>query len=240
MNRVVTLALTLALVAPAFAQKAPKAEQIVDRSVQVMGGAAWEKLQSFVATGTISLPAQSIKGSVVMSAKAPNKLSMKQTIDGVGESLSAFDGTVGWSKDAFQGLRTLTGAELAQLKSQATQALRPGQWRQLYTKTELQGTVKVGGSPAYKIRLTPKTGSPETQYFDVKSGLPVRTDQVVESPQGKIAIETYPSDYRTVGGVKIPFKMRQVMGPTEAILVMTEVKPNATIEDSVFAQPKAK
>ena len=33
------------------------------------------------------------------------------------------------------------GVELAQLKSQATQALRPGLWRQLYSKTELQGTV---------------------------------------------------------------------------------------------------
>ena len=240
MNRVVTLALALALVVPASAQKAPTADQIVDRSVQVMGGAAWDKLQSFVATGTISLPAQSIKGTVTMTAKAPNKLAVKQVIDSAGETLSGYDGSVGWSKDAFQGLRTLSGVELAQLKSQATQALRPGLWRQLYSKTELQGTVKVGGSPAYKVKMTPKQGDPETQYFDVKSGLPVRTDQVIVSPQGKIAVESYPSDYRTVRGVKIPYKLRQVVGPTEALLQISEIKANAPVEDSVFAQPKAK
>lgn len=244
MTRFLAPVLLLALASPVLAQKKapvakkPSADQILDRFAQVSGGAAWEKLNSFTAKGTINLPAQSIKGTVEISAKAPNKMRMVQTIQGVGETTGGYDGTEGWSKDPFSGLRTLAGVELAQLQTQATLSLRPSQWRKVYTKTELLGTTKVGGAPAYKVRLTPKAGNPETQYFDVKTGLQVRSDQVSESPQGKIPVEIYMSDYRTVGGVKIAFKTRQVASVAEAVILLTDVKANVELDDASFAKPK--
>lgn len=244
MTRLLAPLLLVALASPVLAQKAapvakkPTADQILDRYALVTGGPAWEKLTSFTAKGTVSLPAQSIKGTVEINAKAPNKIAVKQAIGGVGETLSGFDGKEGWSKDPFSGLRVLSGAELSQLEAQATLSLRPTQWRKQYAKAELLGTTKVGGAPAYKVRLTPKVGSPETQYFDVKTGLQVRSDQVAETPQGKIPVEGYLSDYRTVAGVKIPFKTRQVASTTEAVIQFTEVKTNIALDDTLFAKPK--
>ncbi|MBB6049378.1 hypothetical protein [Armatimonas rosea] len=239
MNRYGFLLLAAACAAPVVAQAPkPTGAQILDKNVTASGGAAWQAVQSFTAKGTVTVAAQSISGTVEVYAKAPNKFAMKQSIKGVGDSSSAFDGTVGWSKDGFSGLRELKGGELAALKAQSSLSLRPSLWKTVYSSAALIGTVKVNGAPAYKVKLTPKVGNPETQYFDVKTGLQVRSDQVVESPQGKIAVESYLSDYRTVGGIKMPFKTRQLVGQAEIVIQFTEVKVNATPEDSVFAKPK--
>nr|WP_309685455.1 hypothetical protein [Armatimonas sp.] len=239
MNRYGFLLLTALCITSVMAQAPkPTGASLMDKYVASIGGAAWLKVQNFTAKGTISIPAQSITGMVEVFAKAPNQFAMKQNIKGVGESSSGFDGAIGWSKDPFSGLRVLGGAELAALKAQSSLSLRPAQWKGVYASAVLSGTVKVNGAPAYKVKLTPKSGNPETQYFDVKTGLQVRSDQVVESPQGKIAVESYLSDYRTVNGVKIPFKTRQLVGQAEVIIQFSELKVNTTVDDASFAKPK--
>ena len=239
MNRYSLLLLAALCVAPATAQAPkPTGAALMDKYVSVSGGAAWLKVMNFTAKGTVSIPAQSITGTVEIYAKAPDKFAMKQNIKGVGESSSGLDGATAWSKDPFSGLRALSGAELAALKAQATLSLRPAQWKSVYSSATLAGTVKVNGLPAYKVKLVPKSGDPETQYFDVKTGLQVRSDQTVTSPQGKIAVEAYLSDYRSVNGVKIPFKTRQLVGQAEVILQFSELKINTTVDDASFAKPK--
>lgn len=239
MNRYAFLLLTVACAAPVVAQ-APKltGAQILDKNVAASGGAAWQSVQGFTAKGTISAPAQSISGTLEIFAKAPNKFALNSKIKGAGDNNTGFDGTVGWSKDTAMGLRTLSGGELATLKNQAVLALRPALWKSVYTSATLLGTVKVNGAPAYRVKLTPKTGNPETQYFDVKTGLQVRSDQVLETPQGKIPVETYVSDYRTVNGIKMAFKTRQLVGAAEIIMQLSDVKLNTAIDDTVFAKPK--
>ena len=239
MNRYYAFTLATLAALPALAQAPkPTAAQILDKNVTASGGAAWQSVQSYVAQGTVSVVAQSIKGTVKVQAKAPNKIAIEQKITGVGDSLMGFNGTTGWSKDISFGLRDLSGPELAALKAQAALALRPASWKSVYTSATLVGTVKVNGAAAYRVKLTPKVGSPETQYFDVKTGLQVRADQVSETPQGKIPVESYPSDYRTVGGVKIPFKTRLLANNVEIIMQFTDVKINVPLEDSGFAKPK--
>jgi outer membrane lipoprotein-sorting protein len=239
MNRYFAFTLATLVALPALAQAPkPTAAQILDKNVAASGGAAWLKVQSYVAQGTISVVAQSIKGTVKVQTQAPNKIAIAQNVEGAGNSLMGFDGTKGWSKDTALGLRDLSGPELGALKAQAALSLRPASWRSVYTSTTLVGTVKVNGAPAYRVKLTPKVGSPETQYFDVKTGLQVRADQVSETPQGKIPTESYPSDYRMVNGVKIPFKTRLLANNVEIIMQFTDVKINASVDDSAFAKPK--
>ncbi|MCX6366008.1 MAG: hypothetical protein NTX57_04795 [Armatimonadetes bacterium] len=239
MNRYGLLTLT-ALCAVSASAQAPKptGAALMDKAVTVIGGAAWLKVQSFTSKGTVSVPAQGISGTMEIQAQAPNKFVMKQSLKGMGDSSSAFDGTVGWSKDPFTGLRTLAGAELASLKAQSALSIRPADWKSVYSKAEVLGTVKVAGAPAYRVRLTPKVGNPETQYFDVKTGLQVRSDQTLETPNGKIAVESYFSDYRTVSGIKMAHKIRQLAGPTEVVILLSDVKINAPVEASAFAKPK--
>lgn len=217
------------------------AEQIIEDSIKASGGrAALAKIKTTVTEGTLSLPAQGINGTMAVQYKAPGKYRMSQTIQGIGETTSAFDGKVAWSKDPINGLRVLSGAELEQAKRGAEGTTNPlVQWKQLYKKWEVLGVRPVGTAKAYAVRLTPKVGKPAVQYFDTKTGLLVRMDQVLDTPNGQIASETYLSDYRTLDGIKTPFKVRSVIGGglAEVLMTFTSVKNNVPVDDSVFAKP---
>jgi hypothetical protein len=225
---------------PAPAEKPTlTAAQILDRSQAAMGGsAAMAKIKSQTARGTLTVSANNLTGTFEIKAKNPNKFVMTQNISGIGASATGFDGKVGWSKDPIQGLRTLAGAELRQLREQAQLQSNPASWKTLYTKQEVLGFSTVGGAKAYRVRVTPKEGDPQVLYYDAKTFLLVRIDATVAAPTGKVPVESYLTNYKTIDGVKNAMTMRQVvMGTAEVILTTTETKNNVAIPDSVFAKP---
>jgi hypothetical protein len=87
------------------------------------------------------------------------------------------------------------------------------------------------------VVATPATGDPEKLYFAVDSGLLVRIDTDNDTPQGKMSFATYVSDYKEVDGIKIAHTLRQVSSAFTAVIKMSEVKHNITIEDAKFAKP---
>lgn len=227
---------------PAVAQGAkealPSGDSIMKKYVDAIGGAAWAKINTMTGSGTVSVASQGVEGTFTMAAKAPAKIVLKQSIGSLGESTMATDGTTAWSTDPFTGTRTLAGPELTQITTQAVMGLRPDQWKTVYTKAETLGVEKVNSAPAYKVRLTTKSGETSLQYFDVKSGLQVRTDETVISPQGKLPVTSYYADYRVQQGVKMPYSVKQVMGPAEVQTLIKDVKFNVPVDDTQFAQPK--
>ncbi len=215
------------------------ADQVLEKFVEATGGRqAYEKLTSFVARGTLDIPAQGIRGTIQIYAKAPNKLLVIQTVEGVGELRQGYDGQVAWSQDPFQGLREMDGVELANFKREATFNAEL-KWRELYEKVELIGTEKVGDHQTYVIRLTPHLGRPITQYYDAETFLLLRQDSVYEGPQGTIPGQEYFSDYREVSGVKVPFRVVQKSSLGEAVMSLTSINPNVKIDDARFTKPTA-
>lgn len=226
----------------AAAEKKPEitAEQVLEKYIEATGGrAAYEKLTSSVSKGTMEIVGQNIRGTMEAYAKAPTKFLLVQNIDGVGQFLQGYDGQVGWGQDPFLGLRNLEGAELANFKREAT-FHADLKWRELYEKAELIGTQKVGDRNTYVIRLTPTVGKPVTRYFDAETFLLVRSDVVSETPYGTLNMESYPSDYRVVDGVKIPFQLVMKAPSGEMVMKLTEVKYNVEIDDAKFVKPAAK
>jgi outer membrane lipoprotein-sorting protein len=216
-------------------------EQIFADFLAASGGqAAYDRVKSTVMVGKMTMAAQGLNGDLRMEFKAPGKFHAVQEIGGFGKAEQGFDGKVAWSKDPLNGLRVLSGAELEQAKQQGRQN-QAFNWRDLYSKVEALEPRLVNGAPAYVVRATPKSGkAPQTMYFDAKSRLLVRTDQVIDSPNGKIPTESYLSDYRTVDGLKTPFKLRQVVGGgvAEVVMTFTSVKNNVPVDDAVFAKPE--
>ncbi|MBM3496397.1 MAG: DUF620 domain-containing protein [Armatimonadetes bacterium] len=248
MNRIVCF-LTLAIWAgaaaaqPAKSAKKPSltAAQIMDRGAAVLGPkAAWDRIKTTVMAGTIEAKAQGLSGTVVVKAKRPGRFLVEQTIKGVGTTRQGYDGKVGWSKDPEQGLRKLTGAELSAAQRAAIGAHL--EWRKYFAKWERAGTKKIGGRDAYVVRLSPKIGRMTIEYYDAKTFMPVRTDMVTEVAGLPVPIEIYPSDFRKVDGVLMPFKMRQRVlqssGPVEVMVRIGSVKNNGPIPDTAFAMPK--
>lgn len=227
------------------AKKKPRptltAAQIMDRGAAVLGPkAAWDRIKTTVMRGSVEAKGQGLSGTVVVKAKRPGRFLVEQNIKGMGVTTQGYDGKVGWSKDPAQGLRKLSGAEL-----QAAQRAAIGahlEWRKFFTKWELAGTRKVNGKDAYVVKLSPRIGRMTIEYYDVKTFMPVRTDMVTEIAGLPVPIEIYPSDFRRVDGVLMPFAMRQRVlqssGPVEIVVRIKSIKNNTPIPDAAFAMPK--
>jgi hypothetical protein len=219
----------------------PTVEQIISRYIQATGGeAAYRKLTSRVTKATFILPdMQNLTGTAEIYEKAPNKSLVVLNFPGLGVSREGYDGMVGWSQEPQAEVRVMTGTELASTKVDAD-FYKEIRLVELFPNLSFKGTEKVGSKTTYKLEGVSKDGYSEAMYFDVESGLLVRTDSVEESPEGKTVLEIYYDDYREVDGIRMPFTARHRSPELSILFRITEVRHNVPIEDAKFDKPRAK
>jgi outer membrane lipoprotein-sorting protein len=216
----------------------PTVDEVLEKNIKALGGKeALEKQTSRTAKGSVEIEGMGMTGSVEMLAKAPARRATIVTFESFGVIHSVFDGSSGWASDPQGGLRELGGAELTATKRDSDFHSELN-FKKNYPKAEVKGKEKVGSSEAYVIEATPAEGGPEKFYYDATTGLLLRHDADRETPQGKMMIETYLSDYREVEGVKLPHTLRQVTPAFSLTIKLTEVKPNAPIDDAKFSKPQ--
>lgn len=217
----------------------PSADQILDRYIEASGGReAWKKLTTRVSKGTIEVPAMNMSGTIEVHEKAPNQMVAVVVIGG-GSFQQGFDGKVAWSDDPQNGLRELTGDELAETKRDAD-FYRPLDMRDLYKKFTVTGTEKVGDRDTYVVEASTGEGTdPEKMYFDAQTGLPIRVISQRHTPDGVTPIQEDISDYREVDGIKLPFSVHQSNAESEFTITFSEVHHNVALEDAQFAKPAA-
>lgn len=219
-------------------EKMPTPAEIIARYVKEIGGRdAILTAKSRMMTGTVEIAPMGIKGTMVMYMSAPDKMFSKITLGGIGDLLEGFDGTTSWTINPLQGNREKTGDELIQTKLTAD-FYRDANLEKLFPKMELKGIEKVDGKDAYVIVGTPEKVSPQTFYFDKETGLLVRQDTTVFSPEGSQPTKTFLSDYKAVDGVKIPHSSRTILPQFEMIIKLTDVKNDVEIKETVYAKPK--
>ncbi|MCL4524585.1 MAG: DUF620 domain-containing protein [Acidobacteria bacterium] len=215
----------------------PTAEQLIAKYVQAIGGrAAIERVTSRVTTGTMDLGGTLI--SMELSEKAPDKFLSILEVPGVGAVKQGYDGKIGWEQTPNQGVQELEGATLAAVRRNA-QLYRWLRMKELFEKLELSGAVKVGDRDTYVMDATPPEGHVEKFYFDSETGLLLKRDYKLDTPDGLLTFETFYEDYRVVDGIKMAFALRRV-GPDNVVsLKFTEIKQNVELDNARFAKPLA-
>jgi photosynthetic reaction center cytochrome c subunit len=214
----------------------PSADQILDKYVAAIGGeAAWHKLNSRIAKGTIEIPAMSLSGTVESHEKAPSSMLVVVNLGGAAFQRGC-DGTTAWSDDPQNGLRTETGAEADDSKRQSD-FYHQVNMRKYYSKWNLTGMEKIGDHDAYAVEAASSAGDVDKLYFDTQSGLLVRAITTIHTPQGAMVIQSDLSDYRDTDGIKLPFTVHQSSAQSDYTLKFTEVKHNVQLADSQFAKP---
>jgi len=235
--RITGLALCAAALPLLAADSLPKAETIMDKSVEAMGGkAAYEKLHNMVITGSMELKGMNIKGSMTSYHSAPDKMLVEVEIQGIGTIRDGWDGKVAWELSALQGPRIKDGDEraVAEREGDFNGAVH---WRDHFKEVVTQGIEKVDGKDCYKILMTPKEGSPETQYFDKETNLPVKVEMTLKGPMGEIHTEGTLGDYRKEGDLLIPHKTVQKAAGQEITVMFDTVKFNVDIPKDKFDLP---
>jgi hypothetical protein len=239
---VATVALSVAAATVPSAQQPPAAakldtvDQVLDRYVKAVGGAALQKITSLSARGTLELADLKATGSVEIHQKAPNKTMQVVTIDQMGSQREGFDGTVGWAEDPQNGVREKTGVELAEAR-RAAMFPRELRLKEQYPEMAVTGRETVGAREAFIVTATPAEGEPLRLYFDVQSGLLVRQVAMRHGPAGATQVDVTFDDYRAVDGVQRAHLIRQVAPQVTAVIRITEFKHNVPIDDAIFRKP---
>lgn len=223
---------------PKVAKKLPSAKKIINKYVKAIGGKkALLKHKSRYEKGTIELSPMGIKGTVESFARSDDRSLTKLSIDGIGEILEGFDGKSAWTVNPIQGNRIKSGTELAQAKRNST-FRRELNLDKMYDGLKVRGIEKVGERNTYVI-VGSTTGLPDDiLYFDTETGLLLRSDSIVVTPEGNQAMSSFYDDYREVEGVKSAFKVRAKTPAFEINTAVSELKYGVAMEDSTFVQPQ--
>ena len=202
----------------------PVGRTIIDRYVQAIGGRdAVMRHRSIRYVGTFEMPAAGMKGNLTLVQAAPNKMAMVVDLPGMGQMVSGYDGTVGWSVNPVQGPRVLEGKELEQLRENAGPAamLRsPDRVRSAET-VEL---TSLGGQPCYKVKITYHSGRESFDCYSPATGLMVGATTTQESPMGSVQVTTLFDDWKEFGGLRTPTKQRLQMLGQEQVLTIDRLE----------------
>ena len=202
---------------------------IFARYVDAIGGEA--VIRSHTSTtinGRFVLAAFGIKGSATIHSRAPNHVAQIIELPGLGAIQNGYNGEIGWTVDPIQGNSLLEGDALTDLLQQSDYylplnlGLSPG----LVTE-EIVTNI---GEDAYKVKLTDERGKDSFLYFDVSSGLLVRSDAVATTPLGEIPVTTYLSDYESYDGYLQPSSLTISQAGQEFSIEVDSVEFDAVSE----------
>jgi hypothetical protein len=219
----------------------PTADQILDKYIQALGGAAQlAGLTSFAAKGTIEgYDTYHVKVPVELYAKAPAQRTLISHTQN-GDTTTVFDGRSGWIAAVDKPaplLPLLPGAELDGAKLDADLCFPAGikkalnQWRIGFPVTTIEDrSVNV-------IQGTGAGGSRIKLYFDVESGLLTRQVRYADTPIGMVPTQVDYSDYRELAGLKMPFRWVVTWTDGQSTVQLSDVQPNVPIDAARFAKP---
>ena len=238
---VLALVLLPALPLPAAVQSA---DEIVEKHLAALGGReALSKLTSRRATGTVvfATGGGEFKGPIELYNKAPNKARALIKLDlssaGMTDPMvidQRFDGTSGRTSNSVQGDTDISGNQLENMKNNMFPSSLLN-YKANGLKVDLLPKETVEGKEYIVLQMTPKSGSTVKMYLDPATYLVARTLAKVSSPDlGEFEQAGQVSDYRVVGGIKMPFKSVNSTPQQTVTIVLEKVENNVVIDDAMF------
>ncbi len=231
--------LSVAFASAAQAQALPAATEVIAKYVDAIGGKdAILKMKSVTQKQVMEIPAAGLTAEMEVHAAAPNKMSARTTLPGIGEMLQGFDGTTGWDINPMQGARVLSGEELAQTADNSDfygSRLFPAD---KFKSMETLEQTDFNGEKAYKVRMVRTSGDTLTFFFSSSSALLIGTEAAQTNQMGRMVIQTKLSQYVTVDGIKFPTRTEVQVGPNSIITTTKETVINA-VPATAFDVPAA-
>ena len=217
----------------------PTGEEVIQKFVDVTGGKdAYAKQTSRVMTGTMKIAEQNMGGTITIYQKAPNLTRVQGNVAGVTFD-RGYDGKTAFEVHSMFGARLIEDDERELMEQQAL-ASPLLSLASSYTSIENTGVEPVDERDAYRVELTMKSGQKIVQWYDVETGLLSKMHMAVDSPMGKLELTINMSDWRDVGGVKIPFKHTHHIDPIgiEQTMEFTKIEANVDIPAEKFELPE--
>jgi photosynthetic reaction center cytochrome c subunit len=214
----------------------PTADQILDKYVQSLGGAAAiDKITSRVMKGTIDFGGKSFP--IDIYSKDPDKrISFTHMPDG--DSVTAFNGQEGWLGTPGRPLREMHGGDIDGAAMDADLHLAT-HLKQMFSALEVQGNEKIDGH-AVSVVVGQREGKPPIRlYFDEQSGLLVRLLRFGDTALGLMPTQIDYADYHDSDGVKVPYRWTLARPNGRFTIQVSDLKQNVAVDDAKFVKPTA-
>jgi outer membrane lipoprotein-sorting protein len=226
------------------ATPAPTVDKIVADYVAARGGLAkLRAMKTLRQTGRI-FAGQGREAKVVRELKPPGRIRVQFTIQGA-TAVFASNGTTGWKVSPFEDDMALMELPDEVTREAMEQADLEGplvDWKVKGHTVELVGNETVNGRPAYKLKLTLKSGTVRYEYIDVATHFEVRMDSTRQVKGHDLRIETTFAEHKKTDGVLFPRKIEIAAEgrPQHARVVVDKVEVNPTLSDALFEKPTSR
>jgi outer membrane lipoprotein-sorting protein len=174
----------------------------------------------------------------------PNQVRMEFVMQGM-TGIQAYDGTTAWMVMPFLGKNDpeeMTGDDLKDIVEQADLIEGPlFNWKEKGHTVELLGEEDVEGTPAWKLKVTRKSGDVSTLWLDKEAYLQIKAEGKRKRGDQEIEIESSMGDYKEVGGLLFPhaIESKPKGAPQGAAITVQSIELNPTVDPAIFAKPAA-
>lgn len=214
-------------------------DELIKKNIDARGGIQKIRaIKSVKASGKVT--PQGLEIPISLQQKRPAMVRMDATFQGKTQT-TAYDGESGWKIDPFQGSpdpEKVAGDDLKDLQEQSDFDGSLVDYKEKGHTVELIGKEEVEGTPAYRIKLTLKTGDVRTIYLDAENYLELKVTSKRKTPGGELDIDQFLGNYKAVNGVMFPFSIEtKVKGQTVNQVTIEKIEVDVAIDDSVFKMP---
>ncbi|MBL8885832.1 MAG: DUF620 domain-containing protein [Phycisphaerales bacterium] len=219
------------------AEPLPEAKAIMEKFLAAIGGVErLKQVKSRQVALNMEMPSAGLKGRMQIYQMPPAMAYAETELAQIGKVMQGSDGETVWESSLISGTRILKGAEKAAfLRGMRFNA--DYDYQDLFKSMTTTGVEAIDKRPAYVVELVTSDDTKETRLFDKESGLLVGMRSTNKSQMGEIASETIFSDYREVGGIKMPFRMAVKAMQIEMITTVEKAELDTPIPAERFALP---
>ena len=84
------------------------------------------------------------------------------------------------------------------------------------------------------MNISDPSGIVTEDYFDTETGLKLKSDEIMETPDGTFTQTTIFSDYRDIDGIRVPHTLKISAGPQSFTSTVTSIRYNTDMDMSIF------
>ena len=215
---------------------APPADQIIAKYVEAIGGAA--TLQNIITRlekGTINISGRNLPIELL------SKIGGKQlTVIHLpnGDSISAYDGTSGWTSLPNRQVREIPPLEVVSAKPEVDLQL-PLHMKQLFNEVKTTAAEKISDRECHVVAGMNSGEIAAKFYFDKESGYLLRILRYTKSPLGLNPTQIDYADFRRLDGLKVPFQETISRPNSRSTVQIDDAKFNVPVDETIFVRPAA-
>ena len=213
---------------------APPAEQIIEKYVDALGGAAaLAKITTRQVKGTINVSGRNLPIEILTKVGAKQLIVIHLPN---GDSVTAYDGTSGWIAAPNRPVRDIPSVEVASAQPEVDLQL-PLDMKQLFSEIKPLAPETIGNRETYVVAGMNSGELAAKFYFDKDSGFLLRILRYTKSPLGRNPTQIDYADYRPQDGLKVPFQQTIARPNSRLTIQIEEAKFNVPVDEAKFARP---